>query len=165
MTNMSKEGVKLDVHHIVPRVKGGSHEPENLVTLCVGCHRKMKRKDEREQHRLLKRADPGNNPLEFGLSASEIHLLKGNEEFKPYIVEKLARDKAVGGKKRQVDTVKNWLASSDQGRAEDMIRELIRDTNAPVIAYGGGARDNVQLTSIPNAKQGLKGRGRDLWWL
>lgn len=165
MSNMFTGNVKLDVHHIVSRVKGGSHEPENLVTLCVGCHGKMERKDEKEQYRLLKRAEPGDYPLEFGLSASEIHSLKGDEELKLDIVEKIARDKAIGGKKRQVDTVKNWFASSDQGRAEDLIRELIRDANAPVVAYGGGARDNVQLTSIPNAKQWLKDHGRDLWWL
>jgi len=29
----------LEVHHIVPRRKGGSNGPENLVTLCGACHR------------------------------------------------------------------------------------------------------------------------------
>jgi hypothetical protein len=29
----------LSVHHLVPREKGGSHELENLITLCGGCHR------------------------------------------------------------------------------------------------------------------------------
>jgi hypothetical protein len=28
----------LDLHHIVPRELGGSHEPENLTTLCVAHH-------------------------------------------------------------------------------------------------------------------------------
>jgi hypothetical protein len=31
------------------------------------------------------------------------------DELKLDVVEKLARDKATGGKKRQVDTVKNWF--------------------------------------------------------
>lgn len=29
---------RLEVHHIVPRSKGGSDELENLVTLCDLCH-------------------------------------------------------------------------------------------------------------------------------
>ncbi len=160
-----EDGVKLDVHHIIPRVEGGSHEPENLVTLCVGCHRKMERKDEKKQHRLLNQAEPENNPLEFGLSASELLSLKANDELKLDIVEKLAREKVTGSHSKQVATVKNWFKSSDQDRFEDLIRELGRDTDAPVIAVGGGARDTVKLTSIPDAKEWLKDRGRDLWWL
>jgi len=30
----------LEVHHILPRIAGGSDNPKNLKTLCVGCHRK-----------------------------------------------------------------------------------------------------------------------------
>ncbi len=29
----------LEVHHVVPRSKGGSNTPENLTTLCGSCHR------------------------------------------------------------------------------------------------------------------------------
>lgn len=29
----------LSVHHLVPREVGGSNDPENLITLCAGCHR------------------------------------------------------------------------------------------------------------------------------
>jgi hypothetical protein len=29
----------LSVHHLVPREQGGENRPENLVTLCEGCHR------------------------------------------------------------------------------------------------------------------------------
>ena len=31
-------GVSLEVHHIVPRSRGGSHEKYNLITLCRHCH-------------------------------------------------------------------------------------------------------------------------------
>ncbi|MFD1635097.1 HNH endonuclease [Haloplanus ruber] len=31
-------GVSLEVHHIVPRSRGGSHEKYNLVTMCQHCH-------------------------------------------------------------------------------------------------------------------------------
>lgn len=90
--------------------------------------------------------------------------MAGNDELKMDIVEKLVREKVYGGYNPQVDTVKNWFKSSDQGCVEDLIRELIRDPNAPVRGHGG-ARDTVQLTSIPDAKEWLKERGRDLWWL
>jgi len=32
---------KLQVHHIIPRSKGGTNEPKNLTTLCVVCHDKV----------------------------------------------------------------------------------------------------------------------------
>lgn len=90
--------------------------------------------------------------------------MTGNDELKLDIVEKLVREKTYGGYNPQVDTVKNWFKSSDQGRVEDLIRELIRDPNSPVYSYGG-ARDTVKLTSKSDAKKWLKDRGRDLWWV
>lgn len=91
-------------------------------------------------------------------------MITGNDELKLDIVEKLVREKAYGGYNPQVDTVKNWFKSSDQGRIEDLIRELIRDPNAPVRGHGG-ARDTVQLTGISDAKEWLADRERELWWL
>lgn len=32
---------RLHVHHIIPRIEGGANAPENLVTLCAGCHRSV----------------------------------------------------------------------------------------------------------------------------
>ena len=29
----------LDVHHVIPRERGGTNEPDNLITLCAACHR------------------------------------------------------------------------------------------------------------------------------
>lgn len=29
----------LEVHHVVPRARGGTNDPENLITLCSACHR------------------------------------------------------------------------------------------------------------------------------
>ena len=31
----------VEVHHIIPRVEGGSHHPANLETLCAECHRHL----------------------------------------------------------------------------------------------------------------------------
>lgn len=34
----SGSGAGLHAHHVEPRARGGRHELENLVTLCVRCH-------------------------------------------------------------------------------------------------------------------------------
>lgn len=34
----SRGNAELHAHHIVPKSKGGSHNPSNLVTLCQQCH-------------------------------------------------------------------------------------------------------------------------------
>ena len=35
-----KQKSQLEVHHIIPRSKGGNNHPANLVTLCIPCHKK-----------------------------------------------------------------------------------------------------------------------------
>lgn len=77
------------------------------------------------------------------------------------IVRQLARKKVVGAHKKQVDTVKNWFAASDQARVETLIREMIREPDAPLEGYGG-SRDNVRLTSIEDAKTYIENHGGDL---
>ncbi len=86
-----------------------------------------------------------------------------DDALKVKIVKKLARKKVVGGHKKQVDTVKNWFATSDQGRVEDLIRELISDPDAPLERYGG-SRDNVRLTSVAAAKEYIVDNGGELPW-
>ena len=79
------------------------------------------------------------------------------------VVQRLARRRVVGAHKKQVDTVKNWFATDEQGRVEDLIREMIRDPDAPLEGYGG-SRDNVRLTSIEAAKRYIVDRGGELPW-
>ena len=67
----------LEVHHIVPRSRGGSDHPGNLKTLCPSCHRKytselmvdvvQERRRERELLRMLRdMPDEGDHPWDFG---------------------------------------------------------------------------------------------------
>lgn len=79
------------------------------------------------------------------------------------IVKKLARKKVVGTHKKQVETVKNWFATDEQGRTEETIHEMIRDPDAPLQGYGG-SRDNVRLTSIEDAKDFIREHGGELPW-
>lgn len=78
-------------------------------------------------------------------------------------VKRLLRRNVVGSHKKQVDTVKNWFATDEQGRAETIVRELIRGPDAPLVGYGG-SRDNVRLTSMADAKEYIEERGSDLPW-
>ena len=34
-------GRDLDVHHVIPSMKGGSNDPENLIPVCISCHRTL----------------------------------------------------------------------------------------------------------------------------
>jgi 5-methylcytosine-specific restriction endonuclease McrA len=45
----------LEVHHIIPKSKGGTDDPSNLITLCTRCHEKKhgitrKREAKRRKH-------------------------------------------------------------------------------------------------------------------
>ena len=42
----SRDGVRLEVDHIVPRSNGGSNEPSNLQTLCAPCNRGKSNRDD-----------------------------------------------------------------------------------------------------------------------
>ena len=77
------------------------------------------------------------------------------------VIRKMVRDNVTGAHKKQVDTAKKAVATSDRGRAEELIREQMRDPTGPLEAYGG-ARDNVRLTSIPDGVQFLKDNDCDV---
>lgn len=74
------------------------------------------------------------------------------------IVNKLLRKQVTGGHKKQVDTVKKWVASHNEKQAEEMIRRMIKDPDAPLEGYGG-SRDNVRLTSIQAGKDFVEEHG------
>ena len=85
------------------------------------------------------------------------------EELKVKIVRYLARNSVTGSHNRTVDTVKNraGVPTHAQGDVEAVIRELVRDPDAPVEAYGG-QRDAIRLTSIKDAVEYIEEHGGDV---
>ena len=56
----------LELHHIVPRARGGSHRPANLITLCSRCHRHLHRRAGAAAH-LVEPVDAGPvDPVDAG---------------------------------------------------------------------------------------------------
>lgn len=84
-------------------------------------------------------------------------------ELKVKIVRYLARNKVTGSHNRTVDTVKNraGIPTHAMGEAERAIRELVRDPDTPVEAYGG-QRDAIRLTSIGDAVAYVEEHGGDV---
>ncbi len=46
MPKCKEEKGVLECHHIIPRRKGGTNKPENLILLCEKCHKKITGKEE-----------------------------------------------------------------------------------------------------------------------
>jgi len=55
-----KDGVRLGVHHVIPRSQGGGDDPSNLVTLCHDCHMSQPGHDfmRAQEHELLHKREP-----------------------------------------------------------------------------------------------------------
>lgn len=81
------------------------------------------------------------------------------------IMSKLVRGGYVGNRKVTVDTAKSWVATHNRGRAEDLIRDWITEPESPIEAYGGGARDNIRLTSKADGMIWLEEHGVDTTFL
>ena len=77
------------------------------------------------------------------------------------IVTKMVRGPITGNRKVTVDTAKTWVATHNRGRAEELIREMIRDPDKPLEAYGG-SRDNVRLTSVQGGVDFIEDHGGDV---
>lgn len=88
-----------------------------------------------------------------------------DEEIKTKIMRKLVRGDYVGARKVTVDTAKGWVATHNRGRAKELIRDWITEPDSPIEAYGGGARDNIRLTSKADGMDWLEAHGVDTTFL
>jgi hypothetical protein len=78
----SKEGTKLHVHHIVFKSKGGTDAPNNLITLCDGCHTKLHAHKNAEKESLkLQVVAKKNTKHATEISILKSQLLKSDWEF------------------------------------------------------------------------------------
>lgn len=87
-----------------------------------------------------------------------------DQEIKNRIVRKMLKKSVIGNHKKQVDTVVNTsgLPSHAHGRARDLLLDMVSDPDSPIEQYGGGHRQNVRLSSAPDAVAYLKEHGGDV---
>jgi hypothetical protein len=85
-------------------------------------------------------------------------------DLKCSLVETLLRKRVTGGKKISIDTLLNYsVRDSDAGRARQLLRdEMIPQNEASIVQYGGGARENVQLSDVDEAVEFLKENGGEV---
>lgn len=83
----------------------------------------------------------------------------GDQQIRNRIVERMLRNRIVGGKNRTVDAIVNMaLPSHEQGRGKLVVAEMIADPAAPIERYGGH-RDAIRLTSVAAAVEFLRTNG------
>ena len=83
-----------------------------------------------------------------------------DQQIRNRIVEKMIRNGPItGGNKVSIDTAVNqYLPSHEQGRGKTLIDEMAADAS-PIERYGGGARENIRLSSVDDAVEYLKANG------
>lgn len=87
--------------------------------------------------------------------------MTSDDDIKVKIISKMLREPITGANKVSVDTAKTWVATHDRGRAEHLIREMIRDPTSPIEPYGG-SRDNIRLTSVKDGIEFVEAHGGDV---
>ena len=76
------------------------------------------------------------------------------------VVRKMMNDAIYGKNKITVDTAKNrYCLVHNQGKGEQVIRELIRRPEHPVEAYGG-ERDNIRLVDYDESRDFVEEYGQ-----
>jgi hypothetical protein len=82
------------------------------------------------------------------------------------IVAKLGRNQAFGSHGVYVDDAVNWVQTSDQGRAKELIDEMTKDDDAPLKPTLGssGNREKIVLTSPEDAVEYLEARDARVPW-
>jgi len=79
----------LQVHHIIPRSKGGTNDPSNTTLLCNACHKREHGKEDRRKKyydRILKMSEAhrlvGKGPKRYRYSKGENIHKKARREIK-----------------------------------------------------------------------------------
>jgi hypothetical protein len=77
------------------------------------------------------------------------------QELRNKVVRKLLMKRVIGDKKKQIDSVKDWFPSDEQGEVVTIIEEFLGGGEIPLYKYGGGARDNIHLSEAYGAVEYL----------
>jgi hypothetical protein len=154
------------MHHIIPRSKGGTDDPSNLVPLCANCHENrhggsfhlaVSRESRRAHSERMKRqwSDP----------SSRARMLESFKRRRPPSAETLVK-RGIGLKRRWRDPAyrarvigsrkKNWMNLSAEARAA-RVRPMLATLTPEKRAR------NSQLAATPEAKAKKSRAFRVLW--
>ncbi len=88
--------------------------------------------------------------------------MKDKQEIANKVVRKMLKRGVLGGHKESIDTVvsRSGIASHNEGKAKDVVEDLIQD--GPLEGYGGGGRQNVRLQSVEAAVDYLEDNDGDV---
>ena len=99
-------GHNLHVHHIRPRIRGGAHIEDNLITLCGKCHRHIETRD----------IDHATNKC----YRNYINVIR-NEEIRPI---KINKDELINQLRDNLEYVLERLSSLDNDETKELAKEI-----------------------------------------
>jgi hypothetical protein len=88
--------------------------------------------------------------------------MESDEEILLQIITKMVRKPVVGIKKVRIETAKGWVATHNEGRAEELLNEMLTDPGSPIEGYGGRGRKNIRLTSVEAGAEWIEEHGGDV---
>lgn len=108
----SGEEVTLDVHHIVPRSRGGSHRLSNLVLLCRQCHGAIHKDKMAPRVRWYSNGQMDSDEFElYRAMFSAFDLTRFDDEEDCWYIPKADAERLVGSLKEEQDEPQFDLAS------------------------------------------------------
>lgn len=88
--------------------------------------------------------------------------MESDEEILLKIITKMVRKPVVGNHKVTIETAKGWVATHNEGRAEELLEDMLSDPQSPIEGYGGGGRKNIRLTSVKAGAEWIEEHGGDV---
>jgi len=137
----NQHGRSLDIHHLVPDRAGGSDDPENLIPLCLSCHRTMEAAHGKAMKQVAKESGVSNVDVEdYNELKKE---LQEKEEKLSYVIGELrAFDEDLNKAGDDRIQLLEWLDGETFSVKIHLVHE--RDTNTSRLLYAGLDRDDAQ---------------------
>lgn len=141
--------VDLHVHHLIPlrqwKTASLANRSKNLVTLCTPCH------GEWEEKCLDEVLDVYSDILDFEpITPAPDELISSRPSLRVLhpsawtsqspLVPLIKRMMRIRTKTCSIETAKGWVATHNEGRAEELLEDMLTDRDSPIEGYGGRGR-------------------------